>query len=57
MPSNTKKNNTSRNSTNHKYEVAEELGVEIGPDASARNNGRVGGQITKDLVNKGKQKC
>jgi hypothetical protein len=38
-----------------KYETASELGVELGPDASARQNGRVGGSMTKKLVNKGKQ--
>ena len=37
-----------------KYEFADELGVEIGPDATARQNGSVGGNITKTLVNRGK---
>ena len=35
-----------------KYETASELGVELGPDASARQNGRVGGSMTKKLVTK-----
>ena len=39
-----------------KYEVAAELGVNIGPDATARENGKVGGyfggKITKSLVEK-----
>ncbi|MFI3252548.1 MAG: small, acid-soluble spore protein, alpha/beta type [bacterium] len=39
----------------YKYEVAEELGVNLGPDATARENGSVGGQITKELVAKGRQ--
>lgn len=42
-------------SGNLKYEVASELGVELGPDTSARQNGRVGGSITKELVNRAKQ--
>lgn len=33
-----------------KYEIAQEFGVELGPDASARQNGSVGGEITKRLV-------
>lgn len=33
-----------------KYEIAQEFGVNLGPDASARANGSVGGEITKRLV-------
>ena len=33
-----------------KYEIAGEVGVNLGPDASARENGQVGGEITKRLV-------
>lgn len=33
-----------------KYEIANELGVNLGPDATARQNGSVGGEITKRLV-------
>lgn len=33
-----------------KYEIAKEFGVELGPEASARSNGSVGGEITKRLV-------
>ena len=33
-----------------KYEIAGEFGVNLGPDASARENGQVGGEITKRLV-------
>ena len=36
-----------------KYEIASELGVNLGPDATARANGSVGGEITKRLVEKG----
>lgn len=33
-----------------KYEIAQEFGVQLGPDASSRANGSVGGEITKRLV-------
>ncbi len=33
-----------------KYEIANEFGVHLGPDATARANGSVGGEITKRLV-------
>jgi hypothetical protein len=33
-----------------KYEIAQEFGVQLGPEASARANGSVGGEITKRLV-------
>jgi hypothetical protein len=33
-----------------KYEIASEFGVQLGPDASSRANGSVGGEITKRLV-------
>ena len=33
-----------------KYEIADEFGVNLGPNASARENGQVGGEITKRLV-------
>ena len=38
-----------------KYEVANELGVNLGPDATSRANGSVGGEITKRLVKMGEQ--
>lgn len=38
-----------------KYEIASELGVNMGPDASSRANGSVGGEITKRLVQMGEQ--
>ena len=40
---------------NMKYEIASELGVNLGPDATARQNGSVGGEITKRLVQMGEQ--
>ena len=36
-----------------KYEIASELGVKLGPDATSRANGSVGGEITKRLVRLG----
>ena len=33
-----------------KYEIANEFGVNLGPDATSRANGTVGGEITKRLV-------
>ena len=38
-----------------KYEIASELGVNLGPDATSRANGSVGGEITKRLVQMGEQ--
>ncbi|HHW69559.1 MAG TPA: alpha/beta-type small acid-soluble spore protein [Tenericutes bacterium] len=38
-----------------KYEIANELGVTMGPDATSRANGSVGGEITKRLVKLGEQ--
>lgn len=36
-----------------KYEIANEFGVTLGADATARANGSVGGEITKRLVKMG----
>ena len=33
-----------------KYEIANEFCVNLGPDTTARENGSVGGEITKRLV-------
>lgn len=33
-----------------KYEIANELGVNLGGDATSRQNGSVGGEITRRLV-------
>lgn len=38
-----------------KYEIAQEFGVQLGPDATARANGSVGGEITKRLVQMAEQ--
>lgn len=36
-----------------KYEIANEFGVTLGADTTARENGSVGGEITKRLVKMG----
>jgi hypothetical protein len=33
-----------------KFEIAQEMGVQLGSDTSARDNGRVGGMLTKRLI-------
>jgi small acid-soluble spore protein B (major beta-type SASP) len=33
-----------------KNEIASEFGVQLGPDATARQNGSVGGEITRRLI-------
>ena len=38
-----------------KYEIASEPGVQLGADATARQNGSVGGEITKRLVKQAQQ--
>ena len=38
-----------------KSEIASELGVNLGPDATSRANGSVGGEITKRLVRMAEQ--
>ena len=57
------RNSQSSNSTSRgnkaldpmKYEIANEFGVELGADATARANGSVGGEITKRLVARAQQ--
>lgn len=36
-----------------KFEIANEFGVNLGPDATSRANGSVGGEITRRLVQMG----
>ena len=38
-----------------KYEIANEFGVNLGPDTTSRANGSVGGEITRRLVQMGEQ--
>jgi hypothetical protein len=38
-----------------KYEIAAEFGVTLGPDTTSRQNGSVGGEITKRLVQMAEQ--
>lgn len=46
----TKSKSMAKKSEQMKYEVAEEFGVTLGADATARQNGSVGGEITRRLV-------
>ena len=39
-----------------KYEIANEFGVNLGASASSRDNGLVGGEMTKRLIENGKSK-
>ncbi len=41
---------------NMKYEIANEFGVKLGAGASSRENGLVGGEMTKRLVQRGLNK-
>ena len=41
---------------NMKYEIANEFGVNLGANATSRENGKVGGEMTKRLVANGKNK-
>ena len=41
---------------NMKYEIANEFGVNLGANSTSRDNGLVGGEMTKRLVEKGKKK-
>ncbi len=38
-----------------KTEIAQEFGVQLGPDSTSRSNGSVGGEITKRLVHAAQQ--
>ena len=38
-----------------KAEIAKEFGVNLGPDTSSRQNGSVGGEITKRLIKQAQQ--
>ncbi len=49
-------NNSKQTVENMKFEIANEFGVNLGANASSRDNGIVGGEMTKRLVEKGKNK-
>lgn len=38
-----------------KIEIAEEMGIVLGAETTARENGRVGGELTRRLVQIGKE--
>ena len=48
-------NNSKQVIENLKYEIANELGINLGADTSSRLNGTVGGEMTKRLVELGKK--
>ena len=57
MSRKSKSNSKSKKSTNKsmdrmKYEIANEFGVNLGPDANTKCSGSVGGQMSKRLGNK-----
>lgn len=47
--------NSKRAIENLKYEISRELAINLGADTSSRLNGTVGGEMTRRLVNLGKQ--
>lgn len=64
MPNNSNNSNSSNNLVvpgvrqaldQMKNEIASEFGVQMGPDATSRANGSVGGEITKRLVQQAQQ--
>ena len=46
--------NNRQQAADMKHEIANAIGVNLGPDASARDNGTVGGEMTKRLVSMAK---
>ena len=50
-----KQTKASKNNSSMKYEIANELGVNMGPNASSKANGSVGGEMTKRLVKLGQE--
>jgi len=48
----TKNASSQTNVENMKYEIASEFGVKLGANATSRDNGLVGGEMTKRLVQK-----
>lgn len=51
-----KKVNTMQSIEQMKYEIANELGVSLGAESTSKDNGAVGGEITKRLVQMGSSK-
>ena len=43
---------TKKNQNQTKYEIAEEMGVELGANATARENGMVGAEVKKRQASK-----
>ena len=47
-----KKKSTNKSMDRMKYEIANEFGVNLGPDANTKCSGSVGGEMSKRLGNK-----
>ena len=54
--SSTRSTSNKKSSSQTKYEIAEEMGVELGADATARENGMVGAEVKKRQNQSSKRK-
>lgn len=50
------RNQTTKALERLKQEIATEMGIELGAEQTARNNGKVGGHMTKKLIALGQQR-
>lgn len=53
---NNRKSSSNNKLENMKYEIANELGVNLGGETTAKENGRVGGEMTRRFVEMGQGK-
>lgn len=53
---NNRKSSSNNKLENMKYEIASELGVNLGGETTAKENGRVGGEMTRRFVEMGQGK-
>lgn len=51
-----RKSSSNNKLENMKYEIANELGVNLGGETTAKENGRVGGEMTRRFVEMGQGK-
>lgn len=57
MPKKSKKNSATKKCTEKmKMEIANDFGVKLGAEASSRENGSVGGEMTRRLVQMGQNR-
>ena len=54
--SSTRSTSNKKSSNQTKYEIAEEMGVELGANATARENGMVGAEVKKRQTQSSKRK-